>query len=144
MISKNVKLQDVIIRDLYNKFGDFIENIKEMIRFYSVIELYSFFHKMLYENASLIKRESKAEGRILTDKEVKEKISKAKLKVRNLYKQREKTAILNFLQFTPYMYRISSTRATPIEHPQYDSSKDMVEQLANPLFKLVENIFGKE
>jgi len=31
MISKNVKLQDVIIRDLYNKFGDFIENIKKKI-----------------------------------------------------------------------------------------------------------------
>ena len=31
MISKNVKLQDVIIRDLYNKFGDFIKNIKKKI-----------------------------------------------------------------------------------------------------------------
>ena len=31
MISKNVKLQDVIIRDLYNKFGNFIENIKKKI-----------------------------------------------------------------------------------------------------------------
>ncbi len=31
MISKNVKLQDVIIRDLYNRFGDFIGDIKKKI-----------------------------------------------------------------------------------------------------------------
>lgn len=31
MISKNVKLQDVIIRDLYNRFGDYIGDIKKKI-----------------------------------------------------------------------------------------------------------------
>jgi hypothetical protein len=31
MSSKNINLQDVIKRDLYNKFGDFISNIKKKI-----------------------------------------------------------------------------------------------------------------
>jgi hypothetical protein len=31
MVSKNINLQDVIKRDLYNKFGDFIGNIKKKI-----------------------------------------------------------------------------------------------------------------
>ena len=31
MASKNINLEDVIIRDLYNKFGDFIGNIKKKI-----------------------------------------------------------------------------------------------------------------
>lgn len=31
MISKNVKLHDVIKRDLYNKFGDLIGDIKKKI-----------------------------------------------------------------------------------------------------------------
>jgi hypothetical protein len=31
MASKNINLQDVIKRDLYNKFGDFIGNIKKKI-----------------------------------------------------------------------------------------------------------------
>jgi hypothetical protein len=31
MISKNINLQDIIKRDLYNKFGDYISNIKKKI-----------------------------------------------------------------------------------------------------------------
>jgi len=31
MASKNINLQDVIKRDLYNKFGDFVSNIKKKI-----------------------------------------------------------------------------------------------------------------
>ena len=31
MTSKNINLQDVIKRDLYNKFGDFIGDIKKKI-----------------------------------------------------------------------------------------------------------------
>ena len=31
MASKNINLQDVIKRDLYNKFGDFIGDIKKKI-----------------------------------------------------------------------------------------------------------------
>jgi hypothetical protein len=31
MISKNINLEDVIKRDLYNKFSDFVENIKKKI-----------------------------------------------------------------------------------------------------------------
>jgi hypothetical protein len=32
MASKNINLQDVIKRDLYNKFGDFISDIKKKIK----------------------------------------------------------------------------------------------------------------
>ena len=31
MISKNINLQDIIKRDLYNKFGDYISDIKKKI-----------------------------------------------------------------------------------------------------------------
>jgi hypothetical protein len=31
MISKNINLQDIIKRDLFNKFGDYVSNIKKKI-----------------------------------------------------------------------------------------------------------------
>ncbi|MBU2576218.1 MAG: hypothetical protein KKF50_00670 [Nanoarchaeota archaeon] len=125
-------------RRLLKKFGRKDQKlISEILFHYRHLEMASWFAEDYFYNPESIKKEFKAKGKDLTEREIKHKISFQRKQVEVFYKNRNKNKeILRFLRLDPVMYwcAFRTAKDTPPE-------KNIVKKTTIPMIDKMRKLF---
>ena len=117
------------------------EKIGEVVELYRRLELSAMFYELEYYNFKIVKRYKKSKKAYINDESIRQSIENSKKKVNEFYgKSKENHEISEFLGLTSMMFWCAFKRFMPVEHPQYDASKDIIEIVTKPLIEKINGL----
>jgi hypothetical protein len=127
------------------KFKSTGEDTQKILDLYKFIEVSTMIQKIYFEDLSVLRADFKSRGENLPDKELKKKMARTRVDVKNFYNARDKkNPLIKILRFTPLMYWCAFHNAMPLNHPNYDPEKDFIKKITNPLISKLSEIIHNE